>query len=39
MKCTGKITQTILRGHTIYDGEKVLAEPGYGQFVPAIKGE
>ena len=32
-----KITQTILRGETIYDGNAVLAEPGYGQFVPAIK--
>jgi allantoinase len=39
MKVTGKIIQTILRGQTIYDGNEVLAEPGYGQFVPAIKGE
>jgi allantoinase len=39
MEVEGKVTRTILRGKTIYDGEKVTAEPGYGQFVPAIHGE
>jgi allantoinase len=38
MEVEGKVTRTILRGKSIYDGEKVTAEPGYGQFVPAIHG-
>lgn len=30
----GKVSKTIVRGHVIYDGEQVLAEPGTGNFVP-----
>jgi len=29
----GKVTQTILRGHVVFDGEHVVAVPGTGQFV------
>jgi len=39
MTVDGKIIRTILRGSTIYDGQEVTAEPGYGQFVPRIDGE
>ena len=31
---TGKVSTTILRGQVVYDGERVLAEPGTGCFVP-----
>ena len=31
----GKVVQTIVRGETVYDGEKVTKEPGFGAFVPA----
>jgi allantoinase len=30
----GKIIRTILRGKTIFDGEKVTSPAGYGQFLP-----
>jgi allantoinase len=30
----GRITRTIVRGETVYDGEMVVARPGIGQFVP-----
>jgi allantoinase len=30
----GRISRTILRGETIYNGETIIAQPGYGQFVP-----
>jgi len=30
----GKVIRTILRGKTIFDGEKVVAQGGYGQFLP-----
>jgi allantoinase len=30
----GRIVRTILRGQTIFDGEKVVAQGGYGQFLP-----
>jgi len=29
----GKIVHTIVRGTTVFDGERVLAEPGFGRFV------
>lgn len=32
--CRGKIIETIVRGTTVYDGEKVTVEKGFGQFVP-----
>jgi allantoinase len=37
LKVDGKIIRTVLRGNTIYDGESVVAQPGDGQFIPAIK--
>jgi allantoinase len=30
----GKVVRTILRGKTIFDGEKVVGQPGYGRFLP-----
>ena len=30
----GRITRTILRGRTIFDGEKVVTQGGFGQFLP-----
>jgi allantoinase len=30
----GKVTKTVLRGRIVYDGQRVVAEPGTGQFVP-----
>jgi len=39
MELEGKVIRTILRGKTIYDGENITAEAGYGQFVPAIHGD
>jgi allantoinase len=30
----GKVVRTILRGKTIFDGEKVVGQAGYGQFLP-----
>jgi allantoinase len=30
----GRVTRTIVRGETVYDGETVLADPGFGQFIP-----
>jgi len=30
----GRITHTIVRGETVYDGEMIVAQPGFGQFVP-----
>jgi allantoinase len=30
----GKVVRTILRGKTIFDGENVVAQGGYGQFLP-----
>ena len=37
LKVDGKIIRTVLRGNTIYNGESVVAQPGDGQFIPAIK--
>ena len=36
----GKVISTIVRGTTVYDGEEVTVEPGFGSFVPgsAYKG-
>jgi dihydroorotase-like cyclic amidohydrolase len=34
----GKVVRTILRGEIIFDGKKVIAEPGHGQFLPAQEG-
>jgi len=34
----GKVVRTILRGKVIYDGKEIMAQPGTGQFVPAIEG-
>ena len=39
MTVKGRVTRTVLRGRTIYDGDAVIAEPGYGLFLPAIKEE
>jgi allantoinase len=39
MTVNGKVVQTILRGKTVYDGNRVIADPQYGQFVPRIDGE
>ncbi|KEK11652.1 hypothetical protein EP18_10865 [Lysinibacillus sphaericus] len=33
-KVKGKVVHTIVRGETVYDGEKVTKEPGFGVFVP-----
>lgn len=30
----GKVVRTILRGQTVFDGESVVAQAGYGQFLP-----
>lgn len=30
----GEVVRTILRGKTIFDGEKVMGQAGYGQFLP-----
>ena len=34
----GRVIQTILRGRTIYDGTDVIAGPGSGEFIPAVRG-
>jgi len=34
----GKVVRTILRGKVIYDGKEIMAQPGSGQFIPAIEG-
>ncbi len=31
MEVAGRVTRTVLRGATVFDGERVLAEPGSGQ--------
>jgi dihydroorotase len=31
MKVVGKVTETWIRGQKVYDGEKVIVEPGFGQ--------
>lgn len=33
----GKVVHTILRGKVVYDGQKVIGEPGYGQFIARQK--
>lgn len=33
----GRVTRTILRGQTVYDGEQVLVQPGTGSFVAPTK--
>ena len=33
----GKIVRTILRGKVVYDGQEVIAEPGYGQFIARLQ--
>lgn len=35
MAIQGQVMQTVLRGRVIYENEEVLAESGYGEFVPA----
>jgi len=35
MEIQGKVVTTILRGEVVYNGKDVLAQPGYGRFVPA----
>ncbi|PKG24769.1 dihydroorotase [Niallia nealsonii] len=37
----GKVAQTIIRGEVVFDGEKIVVEPGFGNFVKgsAYKGE
>ena len=35
MEIEGKVVGAILRGEVVYDGKEVLAQPGYGRFVPA----
>ena len=30
----GKIEGTIIRGEMVYDGEKILRNPGFGRFIP-----
>lgn len=30
----GKVVGTIVRGVTVYDGEKITVDPGFGEFVP-----
>jgi allantoinase len=30
----GRVTRTIVRGETVYEDEMILAQPGFGQFVP-----
>lgn len=37
--CTiqGKVVRTILRGKVIYDGKEIMAQPGTGQFIPAVE--
>lgn len=37
-KIKGQITHTILRGKVIMEGGEVIGKPGYGQFIPPIKG-
>lgn len=32
-KGKGKVVQTIVRGESVFDGSKVVVEPGYGKFV------
>lgn len=34
----GKVVKTILRGQVIYDGKKITAKPGGGQFIAALEG-
>lgn len=29
----GRISQTIVRGETVYDGKKIIVEPGFGRFI------
>ena len=33
MSIEGRVLSTIVRGRLVYDGEKILAQPGYGRFV------
>jgi len=33
MQVTGRVATTILRGTVIYDGQSIVGEPGYGQFL------
>jgi dihydroorotase-like cyclic amidohydrolase len=36
---TGQVVRTMLRGRTIYEADRgVLAEPGFGAFIPALAG-
>ncbi len=33
-KIKGRVVRTVLRGQTIYDGRNIIAEVGFGQFLP-----
>ncbi len=35
----GKVVGTYVRGEQVYDGESILAQPGYGQYVPRQRQE
>jgi dihydroorotase-like cyclic amidohydrolase len=35
MTIQGRVVQTVLRGQMIYEGDKVLATEGDGEFIPA----
>lgn len=36
-KVNGRVIQTIVRGHIVYNGKEVIGSPGLGKFVPALK--
>ncbi len=37
MTLQGRVVRTILRGKVVYDGQEVVAAPGFGQFIPRLK--
>lgn len=37
MELQGRVTATYVRGQQVYDGDDILAAPGDGEFVPAIR--
>ncbi|MGO4889879.1 dihydroorotase [Anaerobacillus sp. MEB173] len=39
MTLQGKVKQTIVRGETVYDGEKIVKDPGFGKFITGIGGK
>ncbi len=34
MELKGRVVKTVLRGKVVFDGRDVIAEPGYGKFIP-----